>query len=1086
MPRNHSGDESGTGLWMRTSPEHLSEGYGLKDVESGRRMMNNAGDGLLSASTAAGAAGGSESLRGKQGARLSLLGKPLIYSAHSGRRNVRYRRLQNYLYNVLERPRTWAFIYHAFVFILVFSCLVLSVFSTIPDHQVFASNCLLILDTRLNLHIQDEISPRIFIMEFVMIVVFGMEYIIRIWSAGCCCRYRGWQGRLRFARKPFCVIDIIVLIASLAVVLAGSQSNIFATSVLRSLRFLQILRMVRMDRRGGTWKLLGSVVYAHSKELVTAWYIGFLVLIFSSFLVYLVETKSNDEFATYADALWWGTITLTTIGYGDKTPKTWTGRMLSAGFALLGISFFALPAGILGSGFALKVQEQHRQKHFEKRRNPAAYLIQAAWRYYSTDSTKPYLDATWQHYESLLPSHRKEQGESTTSKILSNKQKLLRRRTTWKPSQKLSFKDRVRMASPRGQSIKNRQTSSVNDRRSPVADAGTEGTSPAKVQKSWSFNDRTRFRPSLRLKSQSRSTTDAADSNMAGDDGFDEKGCHCEIMVEDLVPSVKAVIRAVRIMKFHVAKKKFKETLRPYDVKDVIEQYSAGHLDMLCRIKSLQTRLDMIVGPQPLSSRAKTFSSPSLPVYYSQGRKNSTQGVDQILGKGQIPLDKKIREKLLSDGDILEDMSMLGRVCKVERQVQSIESKLDSLLDIYRQVLRKGSSSALTLSSLPLFELEQTSDYHSSVFSKDLSSSTQVSNGGALPPSSNSHPSQGGLHLILAPPNELNLNASSSTGLTSSSMSPSPLPHHHYRPHYHPHHHHTQAQATTPESCTDEAVGSSPPVLTPNSISSGRGGGGVGDGGFPLLARLPPPPPPSRSGGTSNLPRATSTDVSPDMEDFCGGLGMQLKGSSVGEDFVGLGLGRHGQKLHGSANGRLNTKDEGSWRRHMSLELQPLVPPAPGCCSVPSQMDRGLGKSMSVQDLMQASPGTVQDAQHGHSLSSPSPSTSSDSPIGFLSCSQDPGGGRGGGGGGGIGRIGGGGWGEEDLFISDRDLEAQGFDFLSLGDAEGHTYSSELLRTESSVGAGARSSNRSLASAHTVSPSAGNTELLNMPHVRLK
>lgn len=42
--------------------------------------------------------------------------------------------------------------------------------------------------------------------EFVMIVVFGMEYIIRVWAAGCCCRYRGWRGRFRFARKPFCVI----------------------------------------------------------------------------------------------------------------------------------------------------------------------------------------------------------------------------------------------------------------------------------------------------------------------------------------------------------------------------------------------------------------------------------------------------------------------------------------------------------------------------------------------------------------------------------------------------------------------------------------------------------------------------------------------------------------------------------------------------------------------------------------------------------------------------------------------------------------------------------------------------------------
>ncbi|XP_038570458.1 potassium voltage-gated channel subfamily KQT member 5-like isoform X6 [Micropterus salmoides] len=1037
MPRNHSGDEGGTGLWMRTSPGHRNEGYGSKDVESGRRMMNNAGDGLLSTSTAAGAAG-SESLRGKQGARLSLLGKPLIYSAQSGRRNVRYRRLQNYLYNVLERPRTWAFIYHAFVFILVFSCLVLSVFSTIPPHQDYSSYCLLIL-------------------EFVMIVVFGLEYIIRIWSAGCCCRYRGWQGRLRFARKPFCVIDIIVLIASVAVVSAGSQGNIFATSVLRSLRFLQILRMVRMDRRGGTWKLLGSVVYAHSKELVTAWYIGFLVLIFSSFLVYLVENKFNKDFATYADALWWGTITLTTIGYGDKTPKTWTGRMLSAGFALLGISFFALPAGILGSGFALKVQEQHRQKHFEKRRNPAAYLIQCVWRSYAADENSVSI-ATWKPHLKALHTcspTKKEQGESTTSKIHSNKQKLLRRRSTRKHSQKLSFKERVRLASPRGQSIKNRQTSSVNDRRSPVAEAGTEGTSPAKVQKSWSFNDRTRFRPSLRLKSQSRSTTDA-DSNIAGEDGFDEKGCHCEISMEDLLPSVKSVIRAVRIMKFHVAKKKFKETLRPYDVKDVIEQYSAGHLDMLCRIKSLQTR------------------------------------VDQILGKGQIPLDKKIREKLLSDGDILEDVSMLGRVCKVERQVQSIESKLDSLLDIYRQVLRKGSSSALTLSSLPLFELEQTSDYHSSVFSKDLSCSTQVSSSGAPPPggcvtrsSTNSQLSQGGLHLILAPPNELNLNASSSTppsGLASSCFSPSPLRHpHHHHHHYHPHHHHSQAQATTPESGTDEAVGSSPPILTPNSISS-CSGGGAGDRGFPLLARLPPPPPPSRSGGPNNLPRATSTEVPPDMEDFCGGLGMQMEDSSVGEDLgLGLGLGRLGRQLHGStnSNGKLNPKEEGSWRRHMSLELQSLVPPALGCCSGPSQMDRGLGKSMSVQDLMHAS-GTVQDTHHSHSLSSPSPSTGSDSPIGFHSCSQDPGGG------GGIGRSSGGGWGEEDLFISDRDIEAQGFDFLSLGTAEAHTYSSELLRTGSRAGAGSQGSNRSLASGHASSPSAGSTELLNMPHVRLK
>uniref|UniRef100_A0A4W4GAY0 Ion transport domain-containing protein n=1 Tax=Electrophorus electricus TaxID=8005 RepID=A0A4W4GAY0_ELEEL len=274
--------------------------------------------------------------------RSSILCRPRA-SVSDGRRahkkNGGYRRLQNFLYNALERPRGWAFVYHSYVR------------AVMERLEMFK--------------------------EIVTIVVFGLEYIIRLWSAGCCCRYRGWRGRLKFARKPFCIIDIMVLFASVSVLAAGSQGNVFATSAIRSLRFLQILRMLRMDRRAGTWKLLGSVIYAHSKELITAWYIGFLCLILASFLVYSVEKDDNAEmFETYADALWWGLITLTTIGYGDKFPITWYGRLIAATFSMIGVAFFALPAGILGSGFALKVQEQHRQKHFEKRRNPAASLIQ--------------------------------------------------------------------------------------------------------------------------------------------------------------------------------------------------------------------------------------------------------------------------------------------------------------------------------------------------------------------------------------------------------------------------------------------------------------------------------------------------------------------------------------------------------------------------------------------------------------------------------------------------------------------------------------------------------------------------------------
>ncbi|XP_071429345.1 potassium voltage-gated channel subfamily KQT member 2 isoform X11 [Pithys albifrons albifrons] len=579
--------------------------------------------------------------------RGSILSKPRSGVSGSGKppkRNAFYRKLQNFLYNVLERPRGWAFIYHAYVFLLVFSCLVLSVFSTIDEYQNSSEGAL-------------------YILEIVTIVVFGVEYFVRIWAAGCCCRYRGWRGRLKFARKPFCVIDIMVLIASIAVLAAGSQGNVFATSALRSLRFLQILRMIRMDRRGGTWKLLGSVVYAHSKELITAWYIGFLCLILASFLVYLAEKGENEHFDTYADALWWGLITLTTIGYGDKYPQTWNGRLLAATFTLIGVSFFALPAGILGSGFALKVQEQHRQKHFEKRRNPAAGLIQAAWRFYATNLSRTDLHSTWQYYERTVtvPMYSTQTQTYGASRLIPplNQLELLRnlksksgltfrkeQQPEPSPSQKVSLKDRV-FSSPRGAGTKGKGSPQAQGiRRSPSADQSIED-SPSKVPKSWSFGDRSRARQAFRIKgAASRQNSEAS---LPGEDIPDEnKSCNCEFVTEDLTPGLKVSIRAVCIMRFLVSKRKFKESLRPYDVMDVIEQYSAGHLDMLSRIKNLQAR------------------------------------VDQIVGRGSSMTDKD-RTKGPAEGELPEDPSMMGRLGKVEKQVQSMEKKLDFLVNIYMQ-----------------------------------------------------------------------------------------------------------------------------------------------------------------------------------------------------------------------------------------------------------------------------------------------------------------------------------------------------------------------------------------------------------------
>ncbi|XP_069588039.1 potassium voltage-gated channel subfamily KQT member 3 [Ranitomeya imitator] len=578
-------------------------------------------------------AGKEDVKRNPQG--IGLLAKtPLNCSRPVKRNNAKYRRVQTLIYDALERPRGWALLYHAFVFLIVLGCLVLAILTTFKEYEDISGDWLLLI-------------------ERFALVIFGAEFALRIWAAGCCCRYKGWRGRLKFARKPLCMLDIFVLVASVPVVAVGkNQGNVLATS-LRSLRFLQILRMLRMDRRGGTWKLLGSAICSHSKELITAWYIGFLTLILSSFLVYLVEKDDHEinekgekieDFETYADALWWGLITLATIGYGDKTPKTWEGRLIAATFSLIGVSFFALPAGILGSGLALKVQEQHRQKHFEKRRKPAAELIQSAWRFYATNLTRIDLTATWQYYETIVqfPYFRKEPLDGATS-------------------QRWSLLDRVRLSNPRGNSPKAKTFS-------PLITEGVE-ESPSKEPKNIALSNKERFRTALRMKAYAFWQS-SEDAGTAGDP-MAEGGYSNEFLVEDLIPTIKVAIHASRILQFLLRKKKFKETLRPYDVKDVIEQYSAGHLDMLSRIKYLQSRIDMVFAPGPLSTPK---------------HKKSQKGPSGGGGGYGYPSQQSPRhDPYGSKASDFEDQSMMGKFVKVERQVQDMEKKLDFLVDMHLQ-----------------------------------------------------------------------------------------------------------------------------------------------------------------------------------------------------------------------------------------------------------------------------------------------------------------------------------------------------------------------------------------------------------------
>ncbi|CAF1160041.1 unnamed protein product [Rotaria sordida] len=527
----------------------------------------------------------------------SLAYIPMPYLPKNNTRTV-HSNVQISLYNFLERPAGLkCFTYHFSVFLVVLVGFVLSVLTTIERFS-------------------RRLSIYVYWIEILLVLFFGVEYLLRLWSAGCRSKYMGISGRFRFARKPIAVVDLLVVIASALMIILAADRQAFAASAIRGVRFLQILRVLHVDRHGGTWRLLGSVVYIHRQELITTLYIGFLALIFCSYLVYIAEKdektdelrsiKGNDShFETYADALWWGIITITTIGYGDVYPVTWVGKIIASCFAIFAISFFALPAGILGSGFALKVQQKQRQKHFSRQIPAAATLIQAAWRVYASSPGSSCI-ATWNIYLHATDTC----STPTGNKSFSGNHQTFSERTAGK--------------------LRHLRLSSVHRRSRPKRTS--QGPSSPNLLHSSVFID-------ARGSASSASNVTVSENNDHDDEDFEEEPIKLWSLTEDH----KRMIRCIRKMQLIVARNRFQQARKPYDVRDVLEQYSHGHINMMMRIKELQRKIEHTIGKQaPVATEDRT----KLTVLARMQRVESTINIMGETMGNILKLLKLIDEKL--------------------------------------------------------------------------------------------------------------------------------------------------------------------------------------------------------------------------------------------------------------------------------------------------------------------------------------------------------------------------------------------------------------------------------------------------------
>jgi voltage-gated potassium channel len=191
------------------------------------------------------------------------------------------------------------------------------------------------------------------IFEAFSIVVFSVEYLIRLYLADLTHpAVTGFRSRLRFMFSFFGLVDLVAILPFYLPFVIKADMRF-----LRILRLIRFFRIFKLSRYNSTLQLIWDVIKEKKSEFIMTFFISFLMLLVSAFLMYYVENPVQPEnFRHIFSSLWWAVATLTPLGYGGVEPITTTGKVISAIVAVIGIGLIALPTGIISAGFIQKIK----------------------------------------------------------------------------------------------------------------------------------------------------------------------------------------------------------------------------------------------------------------------------------------------------------------------------------------------------------------------------------------------------------------------------------------------------------------------------------------------------------------------------------------------------------------------------------------------------------------------------------------------------------------------------------------------------------------------------------------------------------
>lgn len=184
------------------------------------------------------------------------------------------------------------------------------------------------------------------IIDRVTAVIFIADYILRLITADYLVKKTGIVSFLKYPFRPMAIIDLLSILPSV------TNMN-YAFKVFRVFRLFKTFRIFKFFRYSKNIMIIRNVILKKKDALLTVGMLALSYIFVTALIVFQVEP---DTFGSFFKAIYWATVSLTTVGYGDIYPTSDIGRMISMVSSFLGIAVVALPSGIIISGYQEEIE----------------------------------------------------------------------------------------------------------------------------------------------------------------------------------------------------------------------------------------------------------------------------------------------------------------------------------------------------------------------------------------------------------------------------------------------------------------------------------------------------------------------------------------------------------------------------------------------------------------------------------------------------------------------------------------------------------------------------------------------------------